>query len=170
MDLKPIGKAYGVTCDIAEKYYGKPLFYLPEMMVEMKDAGNREWVETEKAFPIPLYSKLTDIIVRYFWRGFPCIRKETIKPAILTAWKYHKKYLLQLFEPGGPPKDLMDVMVAEANHIVLDAPAQCIDRDFLTELCFQAADDVARRLEKMEQVMDMVEPETNTTETTEKAD
>lgn len=114
METKSVGRMYQVFCEMTLKYYGKPRFYLMDLLSDLKQTGNDEY-KADHDFPVRLYAKLSDAVVECFWNRFAGFSNEMIKPYFSTLWKFHKKYLTLVEQQSG---DVMDAMVAEAGDLV----------------------------------------------------
>lgn len=141
MNTKSIGRAYAVICDIAATYYSKPLFYMPELMADLKKAGNTEY-KADKEFPVRLYGALSNALIVVFLTEFENVPEKLFKPCLLDAWRFHKKCLLTDMTEAA-----MGSMVEEAGKAIENA-GQKISKDFLKRIYFAVLQDVAARAER----------------------
>lgn len=84
---KPI---YGALNELHKKYADQPVYYLPEMLREMR------LIEEKYCTEEPLrkfYASMCQVLVKWFLDGFPALPQDGIPSIYNKLWKFHKKWL-----------------------------------------------------------------------------
>jgi len=88
------GTVYKIMSDTAEKYTGRSVLQLTNIVDALKQEGNNAY-KADKNFPISYYETVSGILIKWFWNGFEGVPKQTLNSLFREMWVFHRYYLMK---------------------------------------------------------------------------